>query len=166
MSKEESGTRQSRVESSGDAPDASHSYVSNATFGNLSKDVAEDGSRRNMSKERRGACTGRSRLLLMVLVFICLYSLVIVMTENVGFTLGNTQGVQVTKTHTTHSSDGVLETPEVGEEVHAVAKTNERTAETPGCVGRGGCTGNIGRNHRRRLSHQVTELGNGKCRYN
>lgn len=43
MSKEQSDTRQSRVESSVDVPDASYSYVSNATFGNLSKDVGRRG---------------------------------------------------------------------------------------------------------------------------
>jgi hypothetical protein len=77
MSKEQSGTRPSRVESSIDVPDASHSYASNATFGNLAKDVAENGSRRNMPKEKSGACTGRSRLMIFLVVFLSIYSLLV-----------------------------------------------------------------------------------------
>jgi hypothetical protein len=129
MSKEQSGTRQSRVKSRVDVPDASHSYVSNATFGNLFKDVAVDGSRRNMSKKNSG--TRLSRVLMRMLVAsLCMYAVVIGMNENVGFTQHNTQGVKVTKTHrTTNSSVGVSETPGVGEGVHAVAKTNEPRIE-------------------------------------
>jgi hypothetical protein len=73
MSKEQSGKRPSRVESSIDVPDASHSYVSNATFGNLPKNVPEDGSRLNKTKVKSG--TRRSQGLMMLLAFLSIYSL-------------------------------------------------------------------------------------------
>jgi hypothetical protein len=73
MTKEKSSTQLCQDESSVDVFDASHSSVSNATFGNFPKYVAEDGSRRNMTKVKSG--TRRSQGLMLLLAFLIMYSL-------------------------------------------------------------------------------------------
>jgi hypothetical protein len=67
MSKEQSGARQSRIESrGGDVPDASHSHASNAAFG---------------SKKKSGTLTERSRGLLMAAVFLFMYTALTLLQE-------------------------------------------------------------------------------------
>jgi hypothetical protein len=63
-----------------------------------------------MSKEKSGSCTGRSRVLLLLLVFLCIYSLL--------------------------QQNKILHTVQTSLELHI---QDTVATGTPGCVGRGGC---------------------------
>jgi hypothetical protein len=105
-----------------------------ATF--LKMSAAEDGSRRNMSKKKR---TGRSQVLLMLVVFVTTYSFL--QEEKV------LHSVKMSNASSTSWKVGMSGLDQDQADSAEVARNKSSGAGTPGCVGRRGegcCSSRVG----------------------